>query len=287
MDDVCYESDAGAWIFRATEPPPDLAPYVTMLWETSGEVGYAYEKLLPSGNVDLMINLGPPQSIVDADNRTIRNTLKDAWVSGLQSRPLFVAPSGVNGPFYTHFIGASLRPESVRALFGIDGAELANDVIEADAVFGRRVDDYRERIGIARCASERFDALIDLLRALQREFSRPLSCDAVRGKDRLLGVHGNVSISTLCQELGVSRKHLNSLFSSHVGVSPKTYARLLRFRAVVDGLSCVSNEWVRMAAVRGYFDQSHLIRDFGQFAGEAPMSFLQNASPDGESVNYL
>jgi transcriptional regulator GlxA family with amidase domain len=56
-----------------------------------------------------------------------------------------------------------------------------------------------------------------------------------------------------------------------VGLGPKTLARLLRFQAAAArvvgepaaGLATVSGD-------SGYFDQSHMVRDFMTFAGTSP-----------------
>ena len=96
----------------------------------------------------------------------------------------------------------------------------------------------------------------------------------------------NLRVERLCTELGISRKHLNKLYRSAVGLSPKTYARLARFRSVVERMQDPVDSWAHIAAEEGYFDQAHLVRDFNQFAGEAPESFIRNRGPDGESVNF-
>ena len=99
-------------------------------------------------------------------------------------------------------------------------------------------------------------------------------------------MNGNLRVDEICDELGVSRKHLNYLYKQAVGLSPKTFARLIRFRSVIDRLEDLGETWASIAVDQGYFDQAHLIRDFNRFAGETPDTFLSNRAPDGESVNY-
>ena len=64
MDEIVFQSPFGAWRIRSCAPPLDLAPFVDSFWETRGTVGYGYEKLLPTGTAEFMINLGPPQSVL-------------------------------------------------------------------------------------------------------------------------------------------------------------------------------------------------------------------------------
>ena len=49
---------------------------------------------------------------------------------------------------------------------------------------------------------------------------------------------------------------------------PKLFGRLQRFqRAVAVVQEAPSVDWAQLAVRCGYYDQSHLIRDFGEFSG--------------------
>ena len=96
---------------------------------------------------------------------------------------------------------------------------------------------------------------------------------------RALGVidtsGGAVRIDDLAARLGVSRQHLAAQFRTRVGLSPKLYARICRFRQATAALKTVpAPDWAQLALDCGYFDQSHLIHDFQEFAGSAPERFL-------------
>ena len=87
-------------------------------------------------------------------------------------------------------------------------------------------------------------------------------------------------IGWLVRETGVSDRRLAKLFRRQVGYGPKQYARLLRFRAVVNqvhGLSQV--DWAGVAADGGYCDQAHLAHEFRRFAGVTPGAFLARQGP--------
>jgi len=286
VNEIIFESPFGEWRITSMPPPLDLAPFVIGYWETRGLVGYGYEKLIPRGTAEFMINLGPPHNVlqrsIDADPMTFRN----AWLSGVQGAPLFTAPAHGSDVFNTHFVSACLRPAGVCELFGTEAIDTANRVIEAEDMLGGTICSLRDRIGEASHTEHRFDALSEFLRLQRSKRARPAPFAAVWAMGRTVASHGNLRIEYLCDELGISRKHLNKLYKSAVGLSPKTYARLTRFRSVVDRLRGPAEPWAGIAVDEGYFDQAHLVRDFKQFAGEAPESFVRNRGPDGESVNY-
>ena len=79
---------------------------------------------------------------------------------------------------------------------------------------------------------------------------------------------GQVRVEGLATQLGVSRQHLAQQFRQHVGISPKLFARISRFRAVNSALKTLpaQADWAQVALQYGYFDQSHMIHDFQDFA---------------------
>jgi transcriptional regulator GlxA family with amidase domain len=78
----------------------------------------------------------------------------------------------------------------------------------------------------------------------------------------------------------LSERRFGMLFQRQVGMRPKHYTRLLRFRAVVDHAAAQSAvNWSQVAADGGYFDQAHLTHEFRQFAGVTPTAFMAARGP--------
>jgi len=85
----------------------------------------------------------------------------------------------------------------------------------------------------------------------------------------------SASVSTVARELGTSERHLRRVFRGAVGVSPKQFARLVRFeRAVRAAHEDVRGSWANIAAAAGYYDQAHLIGEFHSISGVTPRAFL-------------
>ncbi|MGZ7079073.1 MAG: helix-turn-helix domain-containing protein, partial [Thermoanaerobaculia bacterium] len=70
-------------------------------------------------------------------------------------------------------------------------------------------------------------------------------------------------------------------FDAAVGVSPKMFARVVRFRRVLREIAAPAVDWSDVALSAGYFDQSHLIADFRQFAGTTPVPFFLSRDRPG------
>jgi AraC-like DNA-binding protein len=63
-------------------------------------------------------------------------------------------------------------------------------------------------------------------------------------------------------------------FEQAVGLTPKRYARVLRFNTMLPLLVRAGpRDWAQLAAAAGYFDQSHLIHEFRRLAGLTPGAY--------------
>jgi AraC-like DNA-binding protein len=92
---------------------------------------------------------------------------------------------------------------------------------------------------------------------------------AVEGATLVLRRGGAIRVGELQKALGWSRRHIERVFIDSIGVSPKRFAGIVRFRraerALRDGRAPAD-----VALHYGYFDQSHLANDFRRFSGTSP-----------------
>lgn len=84
-------------------------------------------------------------------------------------------------------------------------------------------------------------------------------------------------VPDVARELAVSERQLRILFAEGVGLSPKHYARINRVRAVLAHAAELS--WAQLAAVTGYYDQSHMTSDFRALMGVPPRSYFTGRLP--------
>lgn len=85
-------------------------------------------------------------------------------------------------------------------------------------------------------------------------------------------------------ESGWSQRHFRRRFAAEVGLPPKDYGSLLRFSAALTAMT--TRPWhdpSALAAEFGYYDQSHLTRDFHRFAGTSPAAYSAEAGELGST----
>jgi AraC-like DNA-binding protein len=85
----------------------------------------------------------------------------------------------------------------------------------------------------------------------------------------LLTTKGNYPIRVLACNLGLTERTLERRFISHIGATPKKYARVVRLRSALLQRESLVN-WAEVAYTAGYYDQSHMIREFQELYGAPP-----------------
>jgi AraC-like DNA-binding protein len=250
-------------------PLPEHTGLVAGLWAGDADTREARHRLIPDGEVWLMFNLGPPQRVVEADGAGFGEVYRAALVCGLQDRPL--AFESVD--WHPRVVTVRLLPRGARAFFGgLPLLELANRVFDLESVLGREagVEPLRQRLMEAPGLGAGLDLveqwLIDRVRAGPP--THPLTRAVL---DFLRQGRGSMRVDALARNLGVSSRYLNALFQRQVGLPVKSLSRVLRFQRALDLLDLPGTpDLVRLALDCGYYDQSHLNRDFRELAGLTP-----------------
>ena len=189
-------------------------------------------RVLPDGCADLVFDLHDGEGMV----------------VGTMTKPLVLPPGGNN-----EFLGVRFRPGRAAAFLRIPLAEITDARVPLGDVWKSWSGELS-------------------LEALESELIRRLRPDRDRRVDAAIEriATGGDRIDDIAREVGISRQHLARQFQHHVGVSPKTFARVMRFRRL---LTDTRDDWAQRAARHGYYDQSHLIADFRELAGTTPNAF--------------
>ena len=107
--------------------------------------------------------------------------------------------------------------------------------------------------------------------ARRRRSSRVRESEARPAVRLILSCRGAIRIEEVARSLGWSRRRLERAFAREVGISPKRFARIVRLNGVLVSLDETErSRAVDVALGAGYFDQSHLLRDFQDLAGAPP-----------------
>ncbi|HVZ56242.1 MAG TPA: helix-turn-helix domain-containing protein [Chitinophagaceae bacterium] len=96
---------------------------------------------------------------------------------------------------------------------------------------------------------------------------------------------GTSRVTSMAKNIHLSERQFNRLFARQLGLSPKSLAKKVRFQYVRDAI--YENPEINLTSLAyefEYNDQSHLIKDFREFAGKTPSAFAKEMKQLKESL---
>ncbi|WBH14994.1 helix-turn-helix domain-containing protein [Sphingomonas radiodurans] len=243
-------------------------------WERTG--GFTVRRELPHAEGVLIVNFADPIEITGGDGCAIRLLAGEAFVAGVHTRSALSHSTGTQAGIHVF-----LPLATVRRLLGVPMDELVDRVVPLDALLGRSARELGDALGDARGANSRAEILDQVLEmALAR--ATPLDRRLTHAL-AVLRERPDRDIARVADDVGWSRKHLAARVRDAVGVGPRSFRRLLRFQTLTGliGAAAGRPDWAALALEAGYYDQSHMIREFGEFSGLTPGTYLARALPNG------
>lgn len=173
----------------------------------------------------------------------------------------------------------AVHPLASRALFGLPAAELSVSDFDAAPILGRSVERLHEQLACAPSWSDAFDVVSHYLVAQQSRCRTGVRAEVAAAWELLRRSRGRVPIGHVAERVGLSQRHLSTLFRREVGRAPKEVAMLMRFEYATSRLALAARGRRRVdlaatAVAAGYADQAHLTREFVRYAGTSPAAWL-------------
>ena len=259
-------------VYEQRAPSPFLASFIECYWALTSDASAgsrAPERILPDGRVEIVLNCGGPVWQTHDDGVARRQPA--AILVGPTTRSVFIAPTGT-----VRMLGIRFRHGGAHALFGTPMALLADAIVPLHDIVRALPASILEELDEPPDLDARV-AVVErhLARRLQHLPDRNVaSAVAVR---LILASEGAMDVARVAARAGVSTRQLARRFQREVGVGPKVLSRLARFHALLRIVTRTRPQSLAAAAARaGYVDQSHLVRDFRDFAGQPPSEYFRN-----------
>ncbi len=210
--------------YSVHKPSPPLDGFVDYLWSLSDAPRHARERILPSGTIELVINLQEDEFRIyrSPATGTACDRLRGAIVSGC-----YGSPFEIDTQEHASVIGVHFRPGGAARLLGLRPGEISDAHVGLGDVWGRRAAELRERLCGEPDRRERFRILERALTA--RLTGVPHGRRAVGAALSALDQPG-VAVGEVAERLGLSRRRFIEIFTEDVGMTPKRYSRVRRFQ---------------------------------------------------------
>ena len=223
---------------------------------------------LPKIAMSLVFNLADNFKLFTDKYFNTHIDYKRHWVAGLQTKPTNVESYGTSKMLVVQFkaLGAFIFLNDPLHYY-------TNNYITLDNIFKREADETWEQLQEANSMTEQFRLVENFLyrKLLANKFPNQKLISTI---EILLSKNVPFSISQICNQLNISRKHLNHLSKEFAGVSPKTLSSLNRLQNTLKTISASPTEKLTHVAYElEYFDQAHFINDFKRFTDLTPNEY--------------
>lgn len=243
-------------------PATDLAEYITLFYDFSAYVA-VLEDVERADYAQLRFHLSPGQAIYSFPDGTAQEAPK-VHILGPTSGARSVRVAGPVAVF-----GMGLTASGWSAMVGADASTMLNRVIDAGDLFGAA---RLQAVARALHESPGIVARVAIAEALVRDLVHGADSHCtgfVRQVDAWLTASPSPEMADLIAATGLSRRQIERKCNALYGAPPKVLARKYRaLRAAVAMLA--EDEAVGDAIDRGFYDQSHMIREVKQFTGLTP-----------------
>lgn len=239
--------------YSETAPPDNLLNFVYCFWDLRSvdQLAEDFEyKVVADGCIDIFFELRSP---------------KDIFVMGFCDQF-----TSFNLGRNFHFVGLRFFPSIVPLLFGVDALNLKNNFHRLSDVLPEFYNQLVSQLGTEASASN-FESMTTSF-LLNHLINTKLYVD-MRFFDALISIFSCHGMIDTREDLktGLSPRQLRRVFNFHLGTTPKSFAKVVRFQKVIAAFQKDSSR--DMASVYyelGFFDQAHFIKDFKKYYGVPP-----------------
>lgn len=247
--------------YQIIQPSPILKHYVQYFWTL--EVDNFSGNAIPIRTfVDDSSGI-----IIEFDPSKTRITLRRAMIYGQTTNP-------TENNNVTSFLalGVLFYPFAIKELFGVDAGYLTNARIDVNDFFNYPLTDT---VSAEKDLTSQVRILSDFLSS--KIASIKYTDELIKHCIQYINSHkGLLSVKQLQEYYFISEKQLERRFNSLIGISPRHYLKITRFRKAINLIG--NKNFTKLSDIAfqlNYFDQAHFIKNVKELSGLSPRK-LQN-----------
>lgn len=248
--------------FQKIIPTGELKPYI-QYFAISENTQQRIYKVLPSTKLVIGFQY---KGFLNSLENNIQNTLATAGITGIQNSFKTFENTVSTGTVLVYFTETGFTYFS-----GLPAHALFDQSVSLDNIFEKnKINETEEKLSCAVSHTDKIKIIEQFLLSQLRERKEDkLIVEAVK---IIYQSKGLIKIKELTQKLFISQSPFEKRFRSLVGTTPKKFASIIRFNAVLNDLE-KPKSLTDVCFEHHFFDQAHFIKDFKQYTGNTPENF--------------
>lgn len=255
--------------FQIIQPSPLLAPYIKNYWllKTTCD-SPTLARTVPCGMMNLIFHRGNRLLSIH-DNELHPRT----FLSGHEKSFADLKYSG-----QVNMISVVFRPAGTKAFFNLPLNRIHNLRVTAGEMEDKELAALEHSLT---STEEDYACILLIEQFLLKRLSHLAEHNLKRIEATIQLINsGQTDVALLADAACLSTKQFQRIFSEHVGSNPKEFSRTIRFQRALHTLGIRPNTSLTTLAYEcGYFDQSHMIKEFKALSGYTPSEYITICQP--------
>lgn len=255
--------------FQTYLPTPELSPYIKQYMVLEADFGAGIPISAVARGLPVMAFSFRPDGTISWSRNDGRPTPAGSVLFGQTTRTVDCVFWGQQQVIYAVF-----WPSAMHTFVRQDMPSFTNEDIALDTLsWIARDHTLTEQLAEAPSNARRIEVINTLMTKRLHQLQH--YADPASLAVRLIDKHnGSIRVDDVAGYFRMSRRSLERHFMNSVGVSPKQYANILRFRHLMSYLHAnPAASWLDLTHLGNFADQSHLIRHIRSFTDLPPASF--------------
>lgn len=255
-------------------PSKELLPFIKhYLFLDCKSTGISKLRLFSDGNTGMVFSFNG-NLITDIQKNNRIDCLPTSFVYGQIS-----AFKNLYSEKNASLIIVVFQPNGINRLLGIPANELKERIICTGDLFGRQglilQEKLYEQVDLE-AKSNLLDTFFLTLSSKQSIADQPLIQTSI---DFIFKNRGSITINQLVKKTGYTERHIERVFRECIGLNPKKFGKIVQLhhflKLVKDnsGQSTITG----LCYEAGYYDQSHLNKEFKKYTGITPLQYMNKA----------
>jgi len=236
--------------FIRHQPHILLQKFIESYWVLHTDSSSLEIPLLANASTTIFINLGNTKEGIDS-------------FKPLKPGRIYMGGPATSARFFNCFpgnifVGIRFKPGGLCMFYRVPLAEMVDKVVEFED----------RQLSYILDMDDRLPSRLDEYFLSKKKQAYPVFNLA----DVVYQYKGQISVDMLARESNMSNRTLERYFFNHVGIGPKEFINIVRFKEVMASLNdrSVEKEFAKIAIEMGYYDQSHFIKEIKRRAGSIP-----------------
>ena len=178
----------------------------------------------------------------------------------------------VKGPH--NYVVVQLYPFASKYLLNVDPKALNDECYDLLQIQYLDIANYQKQLVQAGSLTEKVRIISNLMRALIRAHNVHENDQIQQAISIIIDTKGQIKVKELLQQLHLTERTFERNFKSHVGLSPKQFAKIIQFQSALNQLTATNfKKLTDVGFDNGFTDQSHFIRTFKNYT-DKPLLFI-------------